>query len=66
MRWQNQSKLYYGMYTVKLEKFEGPLELLLELIEKERLDISDISLAQITDEFVAYFSRFQELINNII
>ncbi|MBI5913435.1 segregation/condensation protein A [Candidatus Azambacteria bacterium] len=48
------------MYTVKLEKFEGPLELLLELIEKERLDISDISLAQITDEFVAYFSRFQE------
>lgn len=48
------------MYTVKLEKFEGPLELLLELIEKERLDISDISLAKITDEFVAYFSRFQE------
>jgi len=60
LRQQNQSKLYYGMYTVKLEKFEGPLELLLELIEKERLDISDISLAQITDEFVAYFSRFQE------
>ena len=48
------------MYTVKIEKFEGPLELLLELIEKERLDISDISLAEITDKFVAYFSRFQE------
>ncbi|MCR4323001.1 MAG: segregation/condensation protein A [Candidatus Azambacteria bacterium] len=45
---------------MKLEKFEGPLELLLELIEKERLDISDISLARITDEFVAYFSQFQE------
>lgn len=48
------------MYTVKLEKFEGPLELLLELIEKERLDISDISLSKITDEFVEYFSRFQK------
>lgn len=60
MRRQNQTKVYYEMYTVKLEKFEGPLELLLELIEKERLDISDISLAKITDEFVAYLSRFQE------
>lgn len=49
-----------NMYTVKLEKFEGPLELLLELIEKDRLDISDISLAQITNEFLTYFSRFQE------
>lgn len=47
-------------YTVKLETFEGPLELLLELIEKEKLDITDISLAKITDEFVGYLSHFQE------
>lgn len=47
-------------YTVKLETFEGPLELLLELIEKEKLDITDISLAKITDQFVGYLSHFQE------
>lgn len=48
------------MYTVKLEKFEGPLDLLLDLIEKEKLDISDISLSAITDEFLAYLAHFQE------
>lgn len=47
-------------YTVKFAAFEGPLELLLELIEREELAISDISLARITDEFLAHLSRFQE------
>ncbi|MFH1193917.1 MAG: segregation/condensation protein A [bacterium] len=42
------------MYRVKLEKFEGPLDLLLQLIEKEDLDINQISLAKIADEFVDY------------
>lgn len=37
----------------KLEKFEGPLDLLWQLIEQEKLDISEISLAQIADQFVA-------------
>lgn len=42
------------MYQIRLEQFEGPLDLLLQLIEKEKLDISRISLSQITDQFVAY------------
>lgn len=42
------------MYKVKLEKFEGPLDLLLQLIEKDDLDINQISLAKIADEFVDY------------
>ncbi|MBI1755251.1 segregation/condensation protein A [Candidatus Azambacteria bacterium] len=50
----------HNAYTVKFDAFEGPLELLLELIEKEKLDISDISLARITDEFLGYLSRFEE------
>ncbi len=39
-------------YTVKQASFEGPLELLLELIEKRKLFINDISLAQVTDDFI--------------
>ena len=41
-------------YELKLEKFAGPLEKLLELIEERKLDITEISLAQVTDDFLAY------------
>ena len=41
-------------FLVVQEKFEGPLGLLLELIEKEKLEISEISLSRVTDEFLAY------------
>lgn len=40
------------MIKVKIEKFEGPLDLLLELIEAEKLDITEVSLATIADEFI--------------
>jgi len=40
------------MLDVKLEKFEGPLDLLLELIEKEKLDITEISLSRVTDQYL--------------
>lgn len=42
------------MINVKVEKFEGPLGLLLKIIEKEELDITQISLAGIADQFVNY------------
>jgi len=41
------------MYTVHDEKFDGPLDLLLSLIEKEQLDITQISLAKITSSYLA-------------
>jgi len=41
-------------YQVKLQQFEGPLPLLLELIEKQKLDITTVSLAQVADDFLAY------------
>lgn len=40
-------------YEVKLEVFEGPLDLLLNLITRQRVDIYDVSLATITDEYLA-------------
>ncbi len=41
-------------YAVRLEQFEGPLELLLQLIEKEKLDITRVSLAKVADQYLDY------------
>ena len=41
-------------FQVRQEKFEGPLELLLELIEQEKLAIAEISLAKVADDYLAY------------
>ena len=41
-------------FAIKQEKFEGPLALLLELIEKEKLGIAEISLAAVADDYLAY------------
>jgi len=49
------------MYKVKLDKFEGPLSLLLQLIEKEDLDINQISLAHIADEYIEYINHKTDL-----
>lgn len=42
------------MYTVKLKDFQGPLDLLLQLIEEQTLDITEVSLTQITDQYIGY------------
>ncbi len=50
-----------GVFAIKTDAFEGPLELLLELVEKRKLLINDISLAAVTDEYMAQVSMMQEL-----
>ncbi len=47
-------------FAIKTEVFEGPLELLLDLIEKRKLLINDISLASVTDEYMSYVHSLQE------
>ncbi len=47
--------------TVRLESFEGPLDLLLYLIQSHELDISKISITKITDQYLAYIRLMQEL-----
>jgi segregation and condensation protein A len=44
-------------FTVKLEQFEGPLDLLLELIQKEKLEITRISLAKVTDSYLEHLKK---------
>lgn len=48
-------------YEVKLAIFEGPLDLLLHLIEREELDITKVSLAQVTDQYLEYIGLLEEL-----
>jgi segregation and condensation protein A len=47
-------------YSVKTPVFEGPLDLLLDLIEKRKLFVSDVSLAAVTDDFVRYIETHEE------
>src|SRR3989344_1726839 len=47
--------------TVKTSVYEGPLEVLLELIEKRKLLINDISLASVTDEYIARVNTMPHL-----
>lgn len=49
------------MLTVKIDAFEGPLDLLLHLIEKAEVDIYDISVAEITNQYIAFIHDMQEL-----
>jgi chromatin segregation and condensation protein Rec8/ScpA/Scc1 (kleisin family) len=50
-------------HTITLEKhqFEGPLDLLLTLIEEQKLNITDIALAQVTEQFLQYVRELEEL-----
>jgi len=49
------------MMELKLEKFQGPLGILLKLIEQEELDITEIALAKIADEFLAYVETSENI-----
>ena len=47
-------------YTVKTQVFEGPLDLLLDLVTKRKLFVNDVSLAQVTDDFIKYLEEHEE------
>ncbi len=48
-------------YTVQTPVYEGPLDLLLDLIERAELDITAVSLALVTDQYLAYINSMEEL-----
>lgn len=51
------------MHKFSLEQFEGPLDLLLQLIEKQKLQITEISLAKITDQYLDYIDQSENIAN---
>jgi segregation and condensation protein A len=48
-------------FAVRLENFEGPFDLLLGLIAKHKLDITEVALSQVTDEFIAHVKALGEV-----
>lgn len=48
-------------YTIKLEQFEGPFDLLLFFIERDELDIHDIPIATVTNDFLSYIKELERL-----
>ena len=48
-------------YTVKTTAFQGPLDLLLDLVSRRKLFVNDVSLAEVTDDFVRYISGTKEI-----
>jgi len=49
------------MHQIQLEQFEGPLDLLLKLIEKNKLQITEISLAKVTDQYLSYIEEGENI-----
>ena len=50
-----------GAYEVKLERFEGPLDLLLHLIQRDEIDVYDIPIARITQQYLTYIELMRLL-----
>ncbi len=48
-------------FKIKTPAFEGPLDLLLSLVEKRKLFINDIALSKVTDDFIAYIQNFEAM-----
>ncbi len=45
-----------GAFRVRLDNFEGPFDLLLTLISRRKLDVTEVALSQVTDEFISYLA----------
>lgn len=57
----NRDQTHGAAYAVTLPIFEGPLDLLLHLIEQEELDINEVSLVAVTDQYLQSLDRLEEI-----
>ena len=53
------------MFNIKLENFEGPLDLLLYFIKRDKIDIYDIPITQITNEYISVIDEAKTLDESI-
>lgn len=58
---QNVLTLQTNKYAIKLENFEGPLDLLCHLIDKNKMNIYDVKLSDITDQYIEYINQMEEM-----
>ena len=57
---QNVLTLESNKYAIKIENFEGPLDLLCHLIDKNKMDIYEIKISEIADQYIAYINAMEE------
>ena len=58
---QNVLTLETNKYAIKIENFEGPLDLLCHLIDKNKMNIYDVNLSEITDQYIDYINKMEEM-----
>lgn len=58
---QNVLTLETKKYAIKINNFEGPLDLLCHLIDKNKMDIYDINISQITDQYIEYINQMEKM-----
>ena len=58
---QNVLTLETKKYAIKIENFEGPLDLLCHLIDKNKMNIYDIKISEIADQYIEYINKMEEL-----
>ena len=58
---QNVLTLQTNKYAIKIENFEGPLDLLCHLIDKNKMNIYDIKLSEITDQYIEYINTMEKM-----
>lgn len=57
----NVLTLETNKYAIKIENFEGPLDLLCHLIDKNKMNICDIKISEITDQYIEYINNMEKL-----
>lgn len=57
----NVLTLETNKYAIKIENFEGPLDLLLHLIDKNKMDIYDVKISEITEQYIEYINKMEEM-----
>lgn len=58
---QNVLTLETNKYEIKIDNFEGPLDLLCHLIEKNKLDIFEVKISDITDQYIDYINQMEKM-----
>jgi len=58
---QNVLTLQSNKYAIKIENFEGPLDLLCHLVDKNKMDIYDIKISEIADQYIEYINKLEEM-----
>ena len=57
----NVLTLETNKYAIKIENFEGPLDLLIALIDKNKMNIYDVNLSEITDQYIDYINKMEQM-----